>query len=116
VSLFIDAEEAQVRRAAELKATFVELHTGKYANAQTSAERQERLAELAHAADLGRQVGLTVNAGHGLTYANVADIVLRLKPHELHIGHSIVSRSVFVGIREAVRQMKDAIRWAEALD
>jgi pyridoxine 5-phosphate synthase len=115
VSLFIDAEEAHLRRAAELKATFVELHTGRYANAQNAAERRARLDELAGAAGLGRQLGLTVNAGHGLTYGNVADVVRRLKPHELHIGHSIVSRAVFVGIREAVRQMKEIMFRAELL-
>lgn len=113
VSLFIDPEEPQVRCAARLKATFVELHTGAYANARTPRDRLERLTELAVGAGVGREVGLTVNAGHGLTYGNVADVVRRLRPHELHIGHSIVSRAVFVGIREAVRQMKDVIYRAE---
>ena len=109
VSLFIDPEEGQIRRAAELGAAMVELHTGAYANAQTAADRQERLDELAAGADLGRQAGLTVNAGHGLTYSNVAPIVRGLRPHELHIGHSIVSRALFVGMKEAVRQMKEII-------
>ena len=70
------------------------------------------LDELAAGAEIGRDLGLTVNAGHGLTYNNVADVVQCLKPHELHIGHSIVSRAIFTGIREAVRQMKDIIRRA----
>jgi len=114
ISLFIDPEEQQIRRSAELKANFVELHTGAYANARDAGERRERLDELTTGARLGRELGLIVNAGHGLTYNNVADVVRRLEPHELHIGHSIVSRAVFVGIREAVRQMKDAIGRAAA--
>jgi len=113
VSLFIDPVEEQLRRAAELGADFVELHTGAYANA-CGLEREERLEELVQAAAWGREFGLVVNAGHGLTYTNVAPVVQRVSPHELHIGHSIVSRAVFVGIREAVRQMKDLI-WKAGL-
>jgi len=115
VSLFIDPDEEQVRRAMELGATFVELHTGRYANAGDSRERESCLAELARAADAGRTLGLIVNAGHGLTYANVIPVVQELLPHELHIGHSIVARSIFVGIREAVGQMKDVIHRATML-
>ncbi|MHC4591896.1 MAG: pyridoxine 5'-phosphate synthase [Planctomycetota bacterium] len=114
VSLFVDPVEPQIRRAAELGATFIELHTGTYANARSREERLGCLHALEAGADLGRQVGLTVNAGHGLTYRNVTDVVRRLGPHELHIGHSIVSRAVFVGIRQAVRQMKEVIYRAEA--
>ena len=115
VSLFVDPVEEQVQAAAEVGATFVELHTGPYANAPTPGARGERLEELVRAAEGGRRLGLTVNAGHGLTYHNVADVVRRLRPHELHIGHSIVSRAVFVGMREAVRQMKETIYRAEVL-
>ncbi len=114
VSLFLDPDEEQIVRAAELGATFVELHTGRYANAQTAAERLRCLEELARGAEDARGLGLTVNAGHGLTYRNVADVVRRFRPHELHIGHSIVSRAVFTGLREAVRQMKDIIWRTEA--
>jgi pyridoxine 5-phosphate synthase len=113
VSLFVDPQEAQLRRCAELGATFVELHTGAYANATDDSERAECLEALADGAALGRELRLVVNAGHGLTYRNVADVVRRLRPHELHIGHSIVSRAVFVGLREAVRQMKEIIHRAE---
>ncbi len=109
VSLFIDAERAQIERAAELGATFVELHTGSYANAERPAERERCLGDLQKGTELGRDLGLVVNAGHGLTYANVGGVVQAVRPHELHIGHSIVSRAVFVGIREAVRQMKEVI-------
>ncbi len=113
VSLFIDPVEDQIRASADLGATFVELHTGTYANAQKAEEREGCLKELQAGAKLGRDVGLVVNAGHGLTYRNVTDVVRRLGPHELHIGHSIVSRAVFVGIREAVREMKALIDRAE---
>ncbi len=115
VSLFIDAEQAQIEKAAELDATFVELHTGSYANAQGPEARDRCLSDLQEGAELGRRLGLVVNAGHGLTYANVSGVVRAVRPHELHIGHSIISRAVFVGIREAVRQMKDTIWRTELL-
>ena len=113
VSLFIDPVDEQIRASAELGATFVELHTGTYANAECADERERTLVELEAGAELGRSIGLVVNAGHGLTYRNVTDVVKRLSPHELHIGHSIVSRALFVGIRQAVRQMKALIDRAE---
>jgi pyridoxine 5-phosphate synthase len=112
VSLFVDPEQAHIEHAAEAGATFVELHTGRYANAQTAEERDRCLQELEDGAEYARRCSLTVNAGHGLTYRNVGEVVGRVRPHELHIGHSIVSRAVFVGIREAVRQMKEAVRLA----
>ena len=113
VSLFVDAEEEQIDRAAELGATFVELHTGRYANAEGCVERDKCLEQLGRGAEQGRSRGLTVNAGHGLTYDNVAGVVQCVRPCELHIGHSIVSRAIFVGMRQAVRDMKDAIYRAE---
>ena len=109
VSLFIDPEEAQVRAAARTGATFVEMHTGTYANAPTAEERARCLTTLCGGAACARQLGLVVNAGHGLTYRNVVDVVARLEPHELHIGHCIVARAVFVGMRQAVREMADVI-------
>jgi pyridoxine 5-phosphate synthase len=113
VSLFLDPQERQIEHAAGLNATFVELHTGCYANAEGPGEKEDRLSELQGAAECARSLGLTVNAGHGLTYRNVGPVVRRFAPHELHIGHSIVSRAVFVGMREAVRQMKGTIERAE---
>jgi len=115
VSLFVDPVPEQLARAAELGADFVELHTGAYANAASPDQRQQELERLADAARRGRGLGLTVNAGHGLTYHNVTAVVQKVDPHELHIGHSIVARAVFVGLREAVRQMKDAIYRARML-
>jgi len=113
VSLFLDPVEEQIRAAAGTGATFVELHTGRYANAQGARQRAECLAALCTGAHCARELGLIVNAGHGLTYRNVVDVVTQLKPHELHIGHSIVARAVFVGMREAVREMADVIWRAE---
>jgi pyridoxine 5-phosphate synthase len=115
VSLFLDPDEDQVRAAAGIGATFVELHTGAYANAPTAEERARCLTALSTGAACARQLGLVVNAGHGLTYRNVADVVARINPHELHIGHSIVSRAVFVGMRQAVREMADLIWRTRAL-
>ncbi len=115
VSLFVDPEDEQLKRSRELGADFVELHTGTYANASGPEERSRELERLVRAAEAGRELGLTVNAGHGLTYHNVGAIVQKVFPHELHIGHSIVARAVFVGLREAVRQMKDVIYRAEML-
>jgi len=113
VSLFVDPVEEQIHASAELGATFVELHTGSYANAASGADRGGYLDELHDGAGKGRAAGLIVNAGHGLTYANVTAAVQAIHPHELHIGHSIVSRAVFVGIREAVQKMKELIILAE---
>jgi len=115
VSLFIDPEPKQLEHAGELGADFVELHTGTYANASTAEDRRRELERLAEGAAKGRELGLTVNAGHGLTYNNVSAIVQRLSPHELHIGHTIMARAVFVGLRQAVREMKDTIYRAALL-
>ncbi len=108
-SLFIDPEPTQIRSSNEVGAEFVELHTGAYANASTEDLRLSELTKLRQGATLAREVGLRVNAGHGLTYHNVGSILEKLDAEELHIGHSIVSRAIFVGIKEAVREMKDLI-------
>lgn len=115
VSLFIDPEQSQIERSAKLGARFVELHTGRYANAPSSEEAHTTLKALATGAEQARALGTIPNAGHGLTYNNVTAVVQELRPHELHIGHSIVARAVFVGIREAVTQMKKVIYEAETL-
>ena len=109
VSLFIDPVPGQVRAAAESGAACVELHTGRYANALNEDERRARLCELAEAAKLTGELGLHVYAGHGLNYANVRAVAEIQEVEELNIGHSIVSRAVFVGVDRAVREMKAAI-------
>lgn len=109
VSLFVDPDEPQIAAAAELGAQFVELHTGAYAN-RFGAEREEELARLIRGAELAHAAGLKVNAGHGINYDNITD-VLRI-PHliELNIGHSIISRAVTTGLEPAVREMLAAMR------
>lgn len=105
VSLFLDPEEDQIRAAAALGVEAVELHTGQYALEQGTKRRQQ-LQRLQQAGALIRQLGLQLHAGHGLDYLNVQPIAAIAEMHELNIGHSIVSRSVMVGMREAVSEMK----------
>ncbi|UCC73016.1 MAG: pyridoxine 5'-phosphate synthase [Gemmatimonadota bacterium] len=103
-SLFIDPVEETIRMSAELGADAVELHTGEYANA-TLAGREAQLERLRRGASLGHEVGLAVHAGHGLTYENVTPVAAIAEIEELNIGHSVVSRAVFVGMERAVREM-----------
>lgn len=105
-SLFIDPEEKQIETAAAVRAPWVELHTGAYANAYFTPRRAEELARLRRGCEQGRTLGLTVNAGHGINYVNIAEIRTLPGLHELNIGHSIISRALFTGIEEAVREMK----------
>ncbi|MFL5575038.1 MAG: pyridoxine 5'-phosphate synthase [Gemmatimonadaceae bacterium] len=105
-SLFIDPTEDAVRRARDLGAVAVELHTGAYAHHPASPAT---LAALADAAALGASIGLAVHAGHGLTVRNVAPVAAIAAVEELNIGHSIVSRAVFVGLAQAVREMRAAM-------
>ena len=110
-SLFIDPDLDTVRRAAELGADAIELHTGEFANAR-GADRNRQVERLQAAAELGRGLGLAVHAGHGLTYENVAPVAALRGCEELNIGHSVVSRAVLVGLERAVREMKQIIRLA----
>lgn len=108
VSLFIDPDEAQVAAAARTGAPCIELHTGSFAHAfsRGAEEAAPELERLTRAAEQAHALGLTVNAGHGINYVNIAEV--RRLPHlnELNIGHSILSRALFTGIREAVAEMK----------
>jgi len=108
VSLFIDPAPRQIDAAVDLAVEAVELHTGCYANA-TGGDRDARLVELARAGAMARQAGLQLAAGHGLTYRNVVPVARLDGMGELNIGHSIVARAVFVGMTEAVREMKRLI-------
>lgn len=108
VSLFIDPAARQIDAAVDLAVEAVELHTGCYANA-TGAGREDRLVELARGGGMARQAGLLLAAGHGLTYRNVVPVARLEGMGELNIGHSIVARAVFVGMTEAVREMKRLI-------
>ena len=108
VSMFIDPEEAQVRASKAAGAPMIELHTGRFANT-TGAERAAEAQRLAAAAELAHSIGLEVHAGHGIQPGNLAE--LNQVPHltELNIGHTLVSRAVFVGLETAVREMKTEI-------
>ncbi|GAB1543395.1 pyridoxine 5'-phosphate synthase [Scytonema sp. NUACC21] len=110
VSLFIDAEKAQIEASVKVQAKFIELHTGRYAEAKDETSRQQELALLASGCEQAIQAGLRVNAGHGLTYWNVHPVACLTGMEELNIGHTIVSRAVLVGMERAVREMKLAIR------
>ncbi len=106
VSLFIDAEERQIEAALRTGAPVIELHTGHYADALTPEARDHELQRLMEAALLGAQMGLLVNAGHGLHYHNV-DAIARIPViRELNIGHAIIARALFSGLDQAVRDMK----------
>jgi pyridoxine 5-phosphate synthase len=120
-SVFIDAETRQVEAAARIGARVCEIHTGPYAHAFHAKGRDPEsapvVAELIKIHDAGaavRALGMRFNAGHALNYFNVQPIAALPGVRELHIGHSIVSRAVFVGLREAVGQMKALIREAAA--
>ena len=118
-SVFIDAELAQIEAAARIGARVCEIHTGPYAHAfhahGRDAEAPAVLAELDKIRQAGiaiQQLGMRFNAGHALNFYNVQPVARLAGIRELHIGHSIVSRSVFVGLREAVREMKQLMREA----
>ena len=105
-SLFISPDDAQIEAAARLRSPWVELHTGAYAEAYHSAQRKQEHDRLRRGAALANQLALVVNAGHGINYVNIAEVRTLPHLHELNIGHSILSRAVFTGIEEAVREMK----------
>jgi len=105
IILFIDPDREQVEIAKELGADAIELHTGQYALTKDAAQRHE-LERLLHAGQLALDLGLKLHAGHGLTYTNVRPVASIPGMRELNIGHSIVSRAVLVGMKEAVSEMK----------
>ncbi|HSM68250.1 MAG TPA: pyridoxine 5'-phosphate synthase [Xanthomonadales bacterium] len=105
VSIFIDPDLGQLRAARDCGAPVVELHTGRYADAQCAAQEAE-LQRLKDAAKFGDRIGLQVNAGHGLHYTNVQAVVAIPQLVELNIGHAIVARALFVGLEQAVREMR----------
>ena len=110
VSWFIDPESTQIEAAASTSAKFIELHTGKYADATDEATQAKELAALEKATQIAIAAGLRVNAGHGLTYWNVYPVACIPGMEELNIGHTIVSRAVLVGMERAVREMKLAMK------
>jgi pyridoxine 5-phosphate synthase len=119
VSLFIEPDARQVDAAAQVKASICELHTGPWAHAVIDqrgalqgARSDREIARLRQAGALVAAAGMRLNAGHALTVDNVGPVAGLPGLHELHIGHSIVSRAIFLGMKDAVREMKDAIQRA----
>jgi len=109
VSLFIDADKEQIEAAAKTGAQFIELHTGCYSEAFGTEREETEFLKLKEAAKLANELGLKVNAGHGLTYANVHRMHEIPELIELNIGHNIIAKAVFCGLETAVKEMKTLI-------
>ena len=107
VSLFIDANQEQIQAAYDIGAPVIELHTGEYANASTPEACESELERLEEASAFAQSLGLIVNAGHGLTKFNVSSIAAIDGMNELNIGHSLVARSLMVGLPSAVREFRE---------
>ncbi|UMB75738.1 pyridoxine 5'-phosphate synthase [Dickeya fangzhongdai] len=112
VSLFIDADHAQIDAALASGAPYIEIHTGAYADAENDAARQQEFERIREAAAYAAGRGIKVNAGHGLTYHNVQPIAALPEMHELNIGHAIIGRAVMSGLSSAVAEMKTLMREA----
>jgi pyridoxine 5-phosphate synthase len=106
VSLFVEPDLRQLEAAVAIGAPVVELHTGAYANARDPRQRARLAEDLFEAARVGHEMGLVINAGHGLDYDNVRPIAAHPMFHELNIGHSIIARALFTGLPEAVSHMR----------
>jgi pyridoxine 5-phosphate synthase len=112
VSLFIDPDMAQIDAAVECGAPVIEIHTGRYADAETPKEMLHELNIIIDAVQYAAKLGLQVNAGHGLNYHNVGAIAEIPDSVELNIGHAIVARAMFTGFQSAVREMKQLMQIA----
>jgi pyridoxine 5-phosphate synthase len=109
VSIFIDPDAAQIEASREIGATFVELHTGRYCDAENEEQRDNEFRLIERSAELAFESGLRVNAGHGLDYRTTARVAALPVIEELSIGHAVISRAVYVGLDQAVREMLDCI-------
>jgi len=112
VSLFIDPDPDQVKAADKVGADYIEIHTGSYADAEDLKAEEEEVIKIGNAVKLAAKLGLGINAGHGLNYANIKKIASLGGIEEFNIGHSIISRAVLVGLDRAVRDMVELIRYA----
>ncbi len=115
VSLFVDPDPIQLAAAARVSASVVELHTGRYAEAESREQRAACLAELQEAATAAHSMGLIVHGGHGLHYHNVQPVAAIAEMVELNIGHAIVARAIFTGLECAVAEMKSLMRDARGV-
>ena len=114
VSLFIDADRSQIEAAKRCGAPVIEIHTGHYADAKSREDKMKELKKIIEAADIGHDLGLQVNAGHGLHYHNVKAIAVIQQIQELNIGHAIIARSIFTGLEAAVKEMKSLMESVRA--
>ena len=114
-SLFIDPDNYQIEAAVECGAPIIEIHTGHYADASSAAEMQKELQKISEACAYAHSLGLQVNAGHGLTLENTKAIAEINSVVELNIGHSIISRALFVGLGSATSEMKQIVQGARGL-
>ncbi len=110
VSLFIDADKEQIIAASKTGAQYIELHTGRYSEAFGTNNEEAEFLKLKEAAELGQSLGLKVNAGHGLNYDNVSRMHEINDLKELNIGHSIISKAVFIGLKHAIIEMQNLIK------
>lgn len=110
VSLFIAADRTQILTTKEAGISVIELHTGNYDHARTKSAMDKELKKLTMMTNLARSIGLRVNAGHGLKYHNTRPVAAIKGMDELNIGHSIITRAVFVGLKEAVREMSIIVK------
>jgi pyridoxine 5-phosphate synthase len=109
VSLFVDPAKKQIDASSDIGADMVEIHTGEYAEARSPVVQQKLLQKISILAEYGKKLGLGVNAGHGLNYINVKPVADIPFIDEMSIGHAIISRSMFVGLERAVREMRDLV-------
>ena len=109
VSVFIDPSKKQIKKANQLGVKIIEIHTGKYADAKTADQRKTELKKIKEAAKYASELGMFVAAGHGLSILNVGPIAKIKQIEELNIGHSIISDSVFLGLKGAIKEIKKAI-------
>jgi len=116
VSIFIDPDKKQIKAAYDIGATFVEIHTGRYCDATSDNVREKEFRLISRAAEEAFQMGLRVNAGHGLDYLTTARVAALDTIEELSIGHAIITRAVYTGLDQAVREMKEIITAANRID
>jgi pyridoxine 5-phosphate synthase len=107
VSLFIEPDINQIDAAAEINADFIEIHTGHYANARGEEDIFDELERVRVAAKHAKKLGLGVNAGHGLNYINMKEFIAITEIDEVSIGHAVIARSVFVGLEQAIKELRD---------
>lgn len=110
VSLFIDPDIEQIKAAHKINTDFIEIHTGRYANAKLQSDQDAEFENIMNTCKIAHKLGLGINAGHGLNYQNINRLAQLREIEEFNIGHSIVSKAVLVGMERAVREMKELVK------